>query len=94
MCDHILEVKVDSPLVLALMKSGITNIRDLMSCELSFIKRLTFVPTKGALAEPLNDEYKNLIIWFIRWVHHKMALNNSCRLTNELWCELNPVEFN
>ena len=92
-CAHILEVKVGSPLVLALKKAGITNIRDLMFCEPLSIERLSYVPAKSALAEPLNEGYKNLIIWFIRWVHHKVALNNGQRLTKEQWYGLEQDEF-
>ena len=54
-----------------------------MSCEPLSIERLSYVPTKSALAEPLNEGYKNLIIWFIRWVHHKVVLNDNRGLTKE-----------
>ena len=93
-CAHILEVKVNSLMVLALKKAGITNICDLMSCEPSSIEKLMYVPSKGLIAEHLNDKYKDLILWDIRWIHHKLVLNNNQALMIEPRYEFDPVEFN
>ena len=52
-----------------------------------------YIPSKGSIVEHLNDKYKDLILWVIRWIHHKFVLNNNRALTKEQWYELDPVEF-